>query len=133
MPMINAVTVSPRIQQTFSGATKRFTPKALRQYMDDVAALCEVQNSVKTTRVLEIILENPIVRGGTLIRLAQQSEINSQEVKKSVDLLLKRDLIEVTGETNELELPFAFFGTPPSQKAYLRSLVDDLKQRNQSV
>jgi DNA-binding MarR family transcriptional regulator len=71
-------------------------------------------------RVLKIILERGLIRGGDLMRRA---DMNSRVFKGLVERLLERDLIQTSGELSEAMLPFATFDVRPSQRPDLRMTI----------
>jgi hypothetical protein len=79
------------------------------------------QLSPEAVRVLRIMLDQTIVRGGDLVRYAGMKQ--PSELMKPVDELLTQNLIEVSGDISEQMLPFATFGIRPSAREYLNALV----------
>ncbi len=72
--------------------------------------------------MLRITLENKIVRGGELMRYAGMK--NPSELAAPVRELVDKDLIQVSGDISEEMLPFAMFGTRPSDNKYLYFLLE---------
>ncbi|HLY54143.1 MAG TPA: hypothetical protein VKS60_01215 [Stellaceae bacterium] len=71
--------------------------------------------------VLQIILDNTIVRGANIMSLASISD--PKVLLKAAKELAGQKLIEVNGELTEERVPLATFSTLPSRKFYLRELT----------
>lgn len=80
------------------------------------------QLSPEARNVLRIALDNKIIRGGELMRYAKMK--NPSELIGPVEELMSQDLIQVTGEISPEMIPFATFGTRPSDYQFLRFLLD---------
>ena len=71
--------------------------------------------------VLQIILDNTIVRGANIMSLASISD--PKVLLKAAKELNGQKLVEVNGELTEERVPLATFSALPSRKFYLRELT----------
>ncbi len=78
--------------------------------------------SPEAITVLRVTLDNKIIRGGELMRYAGMT--NATELAGPVRELVSQNLIQVSGDISAEMLPFATFGTRPSDYQYLRFLLD---------
>jgi hypothetical protein len=72
--------------------------------------------------ILRLVLERKIIRGGELMRFAGLK--NADELVSPVKELMSEGLIQVTGDISDDMIPFATFGTRPSDQSYLRFVLD---------
>jgi hypothetical protein len=80
------------------------------------------QLSDESIRLLRIIVDRTTVSGSNLMRIAGLKLPG--ELIKPLRELQVQDLIEVSGDaSNESTVPFAYFGTRPSAKEYLYSVL----------
>lgn len=80
------------------------------------------QLSSEAVRVLKVILDNKVIRGGELMRISGMK--TPSDLAKPVKELQDQSLIEVSGEVwDENMLPFATFGSRPSAREYLSRLA----------
>jgi hypothetical protein len=78
--------------------------------------------SPKALRALRIIVEHTTISGSRLMRAAGMKL--PSELIAPVRELKVQDLIEVSGDpSNESTIPFAYFGTRPSAKEYIYSVL----------
>jgi len=80
--------------------------------------------SKEAERLLRIILDHKLVRGGELVRLAELS--SPVPLVEPLRELMKEKLVEASGldgRLTEESLLFATFGTRPSREANLRKLA----------
>jgi hypothetical protein len=85
------------------------------------------QLSPKAVTVLRLTLDNKMIRGGELMRYAGMS--TPSELTEPVNELLSQELIQVSGDISEEMIPFATFGTRPSDYQFLRFLLDQPQKR----